>query len=902
MKKKIDKIIQHFFFDKKIKFGEKFILTSVSNSIIEYIKSKYQFIVNPAYVSFLTIEKLLETVSGLRIIDNNFLLLYLFYSLKNNNEIENNFSYYLKWGPKILNDFKNIDYEIMDIENFFSSVISAEKIKKWTPNISFLKEKKFIFWEKIYEYYQTLQSELLKRGIAYKEMIFRLLVKKYLDSFFHKNVNTTIVLFFNSNFLYKRYIRHLLNKIDQYDKGFIYDLSEHNFKRKYFLILKKERIKLDNLEIISVSKEIEQVKIVENIIYSLDKNSKCRKKILVVIGDKYLFIPLLYSIKRIEKYDYNFNIEYPLRMVSIHYTVDSIFQLLLRKNKYKEFNKKDIIRLLSDIYIKKFFLQENSLLRILLENKSSFISEHFLINNKYLLKNDLRIILEIQNYDTKKILFSLLNFIRKIKIFLKENIALYFIEHEFISKLENYIQKIKIIVRKKKDSFFGIKDIFSYYEQFLNTENIRYIKKSVDSNKNKVHITVTGFMDDHFIFDDFDTTIITSFNEGIIPSYYNKNTYSFIPFDIRKKLEIDYNNENYYFHHFMKILHFSKKIFIIYKNQPDELNSGEKSRFIHQIERISNVSIKQINFPFIPKKNLNTIPIVIKKTQSIIKSLAKLAYQGFSPSSIHLYNYNPILFYYKKILGLNDLEKTNIKQEIGKITHQVLETLYFPLKGSLITLDLIQNKIRKKLEYVIRKFLLETKDSTIEGEKILYYRIIKNYVDNFIYWDEESVKNGHKIFLREVEHKISTTLDVNKKIKLHGIIDRIDEYDGIIRIIDYKIGLSKKKEMNISYDEIENIFKNPCLSNIMQLLIYLYLWFRFYEKNNSPRIGVVSPYTNKYNSNSVIHVSINFFHKKKMNITYKDYKNNILPFLTNRILEIMDPEKPIIETIIQNHY
>ncbi|WP_185871046.1 PD-(D/E)XK nuclease family protein [Blattabacterium cuenoti] len=901
MKKRIDRIIQYFFFDKKIKLGEKFILTSVGDSIIEYIKSKYQFTVNPLCVSFLTIEKLLENVSGLRIIDNNFLLLYLFYSLKNKSEIENNFSYYLKWGPKILNDFKNIDYEIIDIENFFSLVISAEKIKKWTTNISFLKEKKFIFWEKVYEYYKTLQSELLKKGFAYKEMIFRLLVNKYLDSFFYKNVNTTIILFFNSNFLYEKYVRYFLNKIDKYEKGFIYDLSEHNFRKKYFLILKKERIKLDNLEIISVSKEIEQVKIVENIIYSLyddnNKKYKCRKKILVAIGDKYLFVPLLHSIKRIKGCYYNFNIEYPLRMVSIHYTIDSIFQLLLKKNKHKEFNKKDIIRLLSDRYIKKFFLQEDSLLRILLETKSIFISEHDL--NKYLLNNDLRFILEIQNSDTKKILLSLLNFIRKIKKFFKEDTSLYSIEHEFISKLENYIQKIKIIVRKKTNLFFGIKDIFSYYEQFLNTESIRYIKKNEDSNKNEVYITVTGFIDDHFIFDDFDTTIITSFNEGIIPSYYNKNTYSFIPFDIRKKLEIDYNNENFYFHHLMKILHFSNKIFIIYKNNPDELNSGEKSRFIHQIERISNISIKQINFPFIPK-NLNTTPIVIKKTRSIIKSLDKLAYQGFSPSSIHLYNYNPILFYYKKILGLKDLEKTNIKQEIGKIIHQVLETLYCPLKGSLMTLDLIQNEIKKKLEYVIKKFILETTALTIEGEKMLYYPIIKNYVDNFIHWDEESIRNGHKIFIREIEHKISTTLDLNKRIKLHGIIDRIDEYDGIIRIIDYKIGFSKKKEINISSNEIENIFKNPYLSNVMQLLIYLYLWFKYYEKEDSPRIGIVSPYINKYNS--VIHVSINFFYNKKINITYKDYKNNILPFLINRILEIMDPEKPIIETIIQSHY
>ncbi|WP_185864423.1 PD-(D/E)XK nuclease family protein [Blattabacterium cuenoti] len=912
MKRKIDQIIRNLLFNKKINNNtkrKKLILTSINNPIIEYIKNKYQSTIDNTYVSFLRIEKFLEIVSGLHIVDNNYLLLYLFYSL--NNKVENKFSSYLRWGPKILNDFKIIDYEIMDKEKFFSSMISTEKIKKWNPNIPFLKEKNnFLYWEKIYEYYNILQSELLKRGFAYKEMIFKLLIinNQYLDHFFYKNADTIIVLFFIENLIYKKYtIKHLLNKITQFNQGLIYDISavDNNkfIEKNYFLILKKEKNKLDNLEVISVSKEIEQVKIIEDIIES---KKIYKNKILIVLGDKYLFTPLFYSINR--KYsNISINIDYPLKMISIHYTIYSIFQLLLKKNKYQEFNKKDVIRLLSDVYIKKFFFQKDYLLKILNkeENKSNFISKNDIIN-KYLSNNDLRFIFEIQDNDSKKIFTNILFFIRKMKNFLKEKIT-YIVEYQFLSNLENYIQKIKIIFRRKKNLFFGIKDIFTYYEQFINTEKIRYqYVKNGKKNNELCSITITGFMD--IFFDNFDTTIVTSFNEGIIPSYNRKNNYSFIPFDIRKKLGIDHNNENYYFYYFINILRSSKKIFLTYKNQSDELNSGEKSRFIHQIERISNISIKQKNFPFIPKNNFHAKPIIIKKTKSIIKILDRLSYQGFSPSSIYLYNYNPILFYYKKILGVNYLEKTSIKQKIGKIIHQALEMLYLPLKGKLMTLDLIQSEIRNKSECIIKKIFYQ-KDNNYpltESEILLYYRIIKNYVDNFVSLDEKNVKNGHRIFIKEIECNISTILNIRlKKVKLHGIIDRIDEYNGEIRIIDYKIGFSKKKEMNILLSDIENIFSNTYYSNVMQLLIYLYIYFKSYDINSptTTTIGIVSPDKNEYNS--VTYVPINFFydHDKeiKKNITYNDYIKNFLPFLINRISEIINPEIPIIENLQKNY-
>ncbi|AFJ90982.1 PD-(D/E)XK nuclease family protein [Blattabacterium sp. (Blaberus giganteus)] len=872
MKKQIDRIIKYILEN----LNHKIIFISKNSIIIEYIKNKYSSKFS-SKTKFFPIEKFLEKISGLKILDNYSILLYFFSLLKKDDFTEKKFHDFFSWGPKILNDFQNLDFNLVNIEHFFSSIISTEKINKW--NLDFLEQKKFFFWEKIHEYYYILQSQLLKKGMAYHGMLFKTAISR-LDSFLYQNFNIKIVLFLVEEIAFNECEKLFTKKIIK--QGLVYDLCEKN--RNF--INSKTCLQYDNLKIIGVSKEIEQVKIVKNIICKLIKKNKKPEKILLIPGDNYLTIPLANSIKKLG-INISFDIDYSLNNIPIYYTFYYIFQLLLTKNKFKKFTRKDVIKVLSNGYIQKFFLKRNSVLKKLnVENDSDFVCEYVI--KKHLCRNDLWIIFRIQTDNIKMILISIISFIRKFKKFLITKRKKHFLELEFIFKLETYIQKLRIIIRKNKSLSIGINDIFNIYEQLTHTENIRYIQK----NKRGLHII--GFTD--IFFDNFDLVIITSFNEGIIPPNHKEN--SFIPFSICKKFKINNYNENFYFHHLTRIIQFSKQTYLIYKDQPDEINSGEKSRFIYRIEMNSKISTEKINKTFF-SINSKIRPIVIDKTKSIIQCLHELIHKGLSPSSIHLYNYNPLLFYYKKILKLNDPEKMSYKKKIGNIIHKTLKILYDPIKKNFITLDCI-HKMKKNYESIIKKVFLERKE-IIEGNNMFFYYVIKNYVENFISWDEKFVKNGHKILIKEIERKVSAILNIgSNKVNLHGIIDRIDEYDGTPRILDYKIGYSKIKEINISLKNIENIFYDTNYTKTMQLLIYVYLWFKssiFKGCNkNPPIIGIVSPKMN----GDILQVPINIFriHKnQKKNITYADYKINVLPFLIKRISDILDPSIPIIEKI-----
>ncbi|WP_185858482.1 PD-(D/E)XK nuclease family protein [Blattabacterium cuenoti] len=872
MKKKIDHIIKHLL--KKIDVSHKYIFISKYPTTIEYIKNKH--ISKLGYdTKFFTIETFLEKISGLQISDNYSILLNFFSLFKENDLSEKKWKNFFHWGPKILNDFQDIDTSMVNPDIFFYSVISAEKIKQWDPNNS--KKTKFIFWEKIHKYYYILQSQLLKKGITYPGMLFRIIIP-HLNFFLSKISNTKII--FIKEIILNEYEKIFVRKIVQNHQGFFYDV--YNIKKN-----KKKDSKC--IKIIEVSKEIEQLRIVKDIIFQLIKKGEKPHNILLIPGNNSLTIPLLNYLKRL-KINQSININYSFKENPIYYTFYNIFQFLLNKEKLNKFNRKDVINILSNGYIQKFFLKKNSLLKKLkMENNSNFIPEE--VMKKHLLKNDLWIIFQTPTNNIKLIISSIISFIRKLKKLLFANSNKHCLELKFLVKLENYIQKIKIIIRKKEKCFYGVNDILYIYKQFSNMESIRYIRKNTRG------LYITNFLD--IYFKNFESVIITSFNEGVIPPNMKSN--SFIPFDIREKLHINHLNNDFYFQHFLRIFQSSKKTFLIYKNQPDEINSGEKSRFIHQIEIDSEIPIeKKIHNIYSNMKTHKRVenPIVIEKTQSIIHHLHQLVNKGLSPSSIHLYNYNPLLFYYKKILNinLNDVENFSFKKEIGKITHKTLNILYSPIKNNFITINRI-HEMKNIYEYIIKKKLLEKKKIIKENQTLFYY-IITNYVKNFISWDEKLIQNGHKIFLREIECNLSTRLNIGSiQVNLHGIIDRIDECDKITRILDYKIGFSKTKEMNVSLEKIENIFINPNYSNIMQLLIYVYLWFKYYgfiEKSKKlPILGIISPDKN----GDISQVSINFFQEKKINITYGDYKKYFLPFLINRISEILNSKIPIIEKI-----
>ena len=83
-------------------------------------------------------------------------------------------------------------------------------------------------------------------------------------------------------------------------------------------------------------------------------------------------------------------------------------------------------------------------------------------------------------------------------------------------------------------------------------------------------LQIMGILESRAI--DFETVIISSINEGILPMGNKSST--FIPFDVRiqHSLPIYKDKDTIYSYHFYRLLQRAKNIYLLYNTEPDEIN------------------------------------------------------------------------------------------------------------------------------------------------------------------------------------------------------------------------------------------------------------------------------------------------------------------------------------------
>ena len=185
----------------------------------------------------------------------------------------------------------------------------------------------------------------------------------------------------------------------------------------------------------------------------------------------------------------------------------------------------------------------------------------------------------------------------------------------------------------------SVTTLFNLYRELIKSETLDFKGEPLKG------LQIMGMLESRVL--DFETVIITSVNEGLLPA--GKSNNSFIPFDVKleNKLPTYKEKDAVYTYHFYRLLQRTKTAYILYNTEPDVLNGGEKSRFITQLEVEGKHDISSnvvaTHVPSVEKK-LRTV----NKSPQIIETLDQVAKRGFSPSSLTNYIRNPINFYFEK--------------------------------------------------------------------------------------------------------------------------------------------------------------------------------------------------------------------------------------------------------------
>ena len=357
--------------------------------------------------------------------------------------------------------------------------------------------------------------------------------------------------------------------------------------------------------------------------------------------------------------------------------------------------------------------------------------------------------------------------------------------------------------------------------QLVNSENLDFQGEPLEG------LQFMGLLETRLL--DFENIILLSVNEGKLPLGNTQNTY--LPFDVRRNFGLNtfLENDSIYAYHFYRLLQNAKNIYLLYNALGSGVNTGEKSRFITQMEmesphKMEHIVIENTSEPILQE------PIIIEKTEKVLEKLNEWK-DRISASHLISYLYNPIDFYLNNILKAKETEE--IEEELsqrnyGNLVHYALEELYGELQGKILKESDIED-LKPKINEAIDSAISELKHQPElyeRGMNYIHKSMAAKVVEHILDYDLGLIKAGNSLEIISLENRINAefSLDENgEKINFIGYIDRIDRLNGVVRVIDFKTAKAKNLSVKPKEEKLEDFMSSADSKQALQLSIYAYM-------------------------------------------------------------------------------
>jgi len=846
--------------------------------------------------NFFTIEELIDQIADKQPIQGISVWLFAFDVYKSLNLIPNDdFADFLKWFPTLLKDWDDILKFSESDQAVLQYMFDEERIKEWAQDLGEdddVPRKKFLnFWRNMNVFLPVLKQKLQEKNWATSGMIHETAKSKIID--FAKNTpNKFVFCGFNAfTPVEEKLVRSLL----QWDKAQCFFQADHyyfddekqeagKFLRNHktwkefndsraFQWIEDDFNQPKNIKVYEVSGNVTQTKILPEIFKEIE--NKTFSNTAVVLLDENLLpasLDVMYAVENL-----NITMGFPLKNLSFSNAIKQLFYLQkqLEKNK-SSYYYRDIFPILEEL--PKSVEDE----QIIIQFKSKIEERNIVYISKKLL-NELLSELSYFNLlqkagSTNVYLDMLIEFCKQIKWLEIDDI-----QYENVSHFENAFRIIKNQVAPY-DFQIKMETLEILINQHVNTESIDFQGEPLRG------LQIMGLLETRLL--NFENVIMLSVNEGKLPLGNSQNTY--IPFDIRRFFDLHtfLENDSIYAYHFYRLIQDSKNVHLLFNALSSGVNTGEKSRFITQIEMESSHHIEHLIIEN-SSEPITTQPIEIPKTEIVLERLEKWK-EKVSASHLTSYLYNPIDFYLSKILKTSETDE--IEEELsvknyGNLVHYSLQEVYEVLKGKVLKENDLKESIKavdKYIDVAIEK-LKHQPEFYEKGMNFIHKAIAKKVIESVLNVDLELVKSGNKLEILDIEKRFENVdfyLDENNKdrISFFGFIDRIDRLNGTLRIIDYKTAKIKNLTVKIDENNVDEYFLNSDRKQALQLCIYQYV------VQNLPEFWGLPIETGIWS----------FAEARKGVVSLQFEKGNIddaMKSIRSLILEILDPNLTFIEDI-----
>lgn len=818
--------------------------------------------------TILTINDLFVQLSGKQTADRINMLFMLYDIYVRHSGSTETFDEFLYWGEMLLNDFDDVDKYMADARMLFTNVTDLREIENdfsfldaeqiaairtfWSsfyPKGDSPNQEEFLaVWKILYTLYNDLRDALAAEGRGYEGMIFREVVEQ-MEQNNCCDLPYTKVVFVGLNALSVAEERFLIQLQKRGIADFYWDyasdkVTDPNNKASYFVernlknfpsqypLPAEEKVDTE-IEVIGIPSGIGQAKQVYTLLNELCKEDEMSPeealRTAIILPDEHLLIPVLNAIpEQIRRI--NVTMGYPLAGTPVASLMEYI--LALQKNvRYVDrqpvFYFRDVLPILNHRNISSTCPEiVNALVKDIAENNRIYISAADLG------KTDLLSVLFLPVTDVNTFSDYLINVLQELNKVMhalssgeEEEDATQRtndLEQEFIFHYFTTVNRMKEImqdagIEMKIDTYFRL------LKRVTDTITIPFRGEPLSG------LQIMGVLETRAL--DFDRLIILSMNEGIFP--LRKAANSFIPYNLRRGFGLPTyeHQDSVWAYHFYRLIYRASHVSLLYDTRSNGLQTGEVSRFVHQLHYHYEVPL-QNKLVVYNVSSAKTPALQVKKTDEVMQRLNafhKGGSRAISASAVNTYLDCPLKFYFSVVEGIQEEEEVSETIEsnvFGSILHKVMEELYMPLCGKIVTADLLKaiKKDTPVLTGAIARafaeiFFMSDVVRPLTGQNFLIGEMIRKYVEKILERDSKLTPFRYIESERKI-NRLFTLGDNRTEIQLKGFIDRIDEVRDAVRIIDYKSGSGTSV-----FTSVESLFDKEDKDRAKAVMqVFMYSW------------------------------------------------------------------------------
>ncbi|MBQ9364017.1 MAG: PD-(D/E)XK nuclease family protein [Bacteroidaceae bacterium] len=328
---------------------------------------------------------------------------------------------------------------------------------------------------------------------------------------------------------------------------------------------------------------------------------------------------------------------------------------------------------------------------------------------------------------------------------------------------------------------------------------------------------------------DFDNLIMLSVNEGQMPRISMNNT--FIPYTLRNLhgMTTIEKQTSLYAYYFYRLLGRAKNITLMYNNYTEGINQGEMSRFLMQLQ----IEARQL-FPSTVEIQLKTLvadmdvdveqeleiqnnPVVLDKLLHRFSLVHEAEYSEkhhgakmtLSPSAINDYLDCRRRFFLKYVVGLKAEEELTDDVDdamFGTLLHYCMEHIYRPCMGRqvqssyLLSMARDDEKLSQLVDEAFAVNVFKAPGGIYNGHQLLNKHVLITYIKMQLQFDAQTCP----FTLLGVESPTYAAFSVPTDggpvpVRIGGVIDRYERTaDGSIRIVDYKTSSRPQTASNLT--------------------------------------------------------------------------------------------------------